>query len=79
MLNNVVLKTFNVGDEAYRKFSLFCKENGLSMSRQIDIFINAQVEETPKVREEYLRKLEIISKGKFISVGTFEDFEKRFK
>lgn len=64
----MVLKTFNVGEEAYGKFSAFCKENGLSMSKQIDIFISAQVEEELEVREEYLKKLERISKGKFIKV-----------
>lgn len=75
----MVLKTFNLDEETYRKFSEFCKENGLSMSKQIDIFIKAQLEEEPKVREEYLKKLETIRKGKFIKVGTFEDFNKRYQ
>ena len=75
----MVLKTFNLDGGAYSKFSEYCKENGLSMSRQVNIFIMAQIEEEPKVREEYLRKLDVISRGKFINVGTFEDFEKRFK
>ena len=48
------------------------------MSKQIDIFIKAQLEEEPEVREEYLRKLETIRKGKFIKVGTIEDFNKRY-
>ena len=64
----MVLKTFNLEDETYRKFSEFCRENGLSMSKQIDIFIKAQIEESPKVREEYLKKLEAIRKGRFIKV-----------
>tara|TARA_Y100000034_G_C6836179_1_gene377896 strand:- start:401 stop:634 length:234 start_codon:yes stop_codon:yes gene_type:complete len=72
----MVLKTFNLEDETYRKFSEFCRENGLSMSKQVDIFIKAQIEESPKVREDYLKKLEAIRKGRFINVGTFEDFEK---
>ncbi|MAG01945.1 hypothetical protein CMI42_01295 [Candidatus Pacearchaeota archaeon] len=76
MLFNMVLKTFNLEDETYRKFSEFCRENGLSMSKQVDIFIKAQIEESPKVREDYLKKLEAIRKGRFINVGTFEDFEK---
>ena len=62
----MVLKTFNIEDETYSKFSKFCKENGLSMSKQIDIFIKSQLEEEPKVREEYLKKLDRIRKGKFI-------------
>lgn len=74
----MVLKTFNLDNETYDKFSEFCKENGLSMSKQIDIFIKAQIEESPKVREEYLKKLELIRKGRFIKVGGFEDFNKRY-
>jgi antitoxin component of RelBE/YafQ-DinJ toxin-antitoxin module len=75
----MVLKTFNLEDETYKKFSEFCRENGISMSKQIDIFIKAQLEEKPKVRAEYLQRLEAIRKGKFIKVGTSEDFEKRYK
>lgn len=74
----MVLKTFNLDNETYKKFSEFCKENGLSMSKQIDLFIKAQIEESPKVREEYLKKLELIRKGRFIKVGSFEDFNKRY-
>tara|TARA_Y100000034_G_C6631533_1_gene275719 strand:- start:296 stop:508 length:213 start_codon:yes stop_codon:yes gene_type:complete len=64
----MVLKTFNLEDETYRKFSEFCRENGLSMSKQVDIFIKAQIEESPKVRENYLKKLEAIRRGRFIKV-----------
>ncbi len=64
----MVLKTFNLDDETYKKFSEFCKENGLSMSKQIDFFIKAQIEESPKIRVEYLKKLETIRRGKFIKV-----------
>lgn len=67
----MTLKTFNLEDETYKKFSEYCKENGLSMSKQIDIFIKSQVEEKPKVRKEYLEKLERIRKGKFIRVDSF--------
>jgi len=74
----MVLKTFNLDNETYDKFSEFCKENGLSMSKQVDIFIKAQIEESPKVREEYLKKLELIRKGRFIKIGNFEDFNKRY-
>lgn len=35
----MVLKTFNVEEESYKKFSEFCKENGLSMSKQIELFL----------------------------------------
>ncbi len=71
----MTLKTFNLDDQTYRKFSEYCKENGLSMSKQVDIFIKTQLEEDPKVRGEYLKKLERIRKGKFIRV---DNFSKRY-
>ena len=71
----MVLKTFNLNEEVYKKFSDFCKENGISMSKQVETFIEAQIEEKPKVREEYLRKLDALRKGKFIKV---DDFKKRY-
>ena len=72
----MVLKTFNLEENVYKKFSDFCKANGISMSKQINIFINAQVAEEPKVREEYLRKLDLIRKGRFIKYNSVEDLRK---
>ena len=74
----MALKTFNINQEVYKKFSDICKSNGLSMSKQVEVFIKAQLEEKPKIRKEYLEKLERIRKGNFIRVGNFEDFEKRY-
>lgn len=71
----MVLKTFNVDEKTYKEFSEFCKENGISMSKQIAIFIQAQLETEPKVRQEYLDKLDKIRKGRFIEV---KDFKKRY-
>lgn len=66
----MVLKTFNVNEATYAKFSNFCKGYGISMSRQIQLFMEAQVAEKPQARKEYLEKLERIRKGKFIRVGS---------
>ena len=66
----MVIKTFNLEEETYNQFAEFCKENGLSMSKQVNIFIKAQIETKPKVREEYLQKLDLIKKGRFIKVGS---------
>jgi len=71
----MALKTFNVDEEVYKEFSQFCKENGISMSKQIEIFMEAQLETEPKVRQEYLERLDRIRKGKFIQVS---DFKKRY-
>jgi hypothetical protein len=67
----MALKTFNVSQEIYLKFSRFCKENGISMSRQVETFMASQVEEEPKAREAYLRRLDALRKGKFIPVKSF--------
>ncbi len=64
----MVIKTFNVSEETYKKFSSYCKENGLSMSKQIDMFMKSQVEEEPKARKEYLEKLDRIRKARFVKV-----------
>ncbi len=69
----MVLKTFNLDEDTHRKFAHFCKEHGISMSKQINIFINSQIAEEPKVREEYLKKLMKISKGNFVKVNNFEE------
>ena len=69
----MVLKTFNLDEETYKKFSEFCKENGFSMSKQVNFFIESQMAEEPEVREEYLKKLERIRKGKFIRVENLNE------
>ena len=75
----MVLKTFNLEPETYAKFARFCKEHGISMSKQVNIFISSQIEEEPKVREEYLRRLmKIRQHGTYKEYDSFEDFEKRF-
>lgn len=69
----MVLKTFNVQEDVYKKFSKFCKEHGLSMSKQIELFMRSFLEEEPKARKEYLEKLERIRKGRFIRVKSFSE------
>ena len=67
----MALKTFNVQESVYEKFSKLCKEHGMSMSKQIEFFMQSMVEEDPKAKEEYLEKLDRIRKGKFIHVKNF--------
>ena len=40
----MALKTFNVDDEVYKKFSKHCKEKGISMSKQVENFIRKEIE-----------------------------------
>lgn len=75
----MVLKTFNLDEDVYEKFSKYCKKNGISMSKQINFFITAQVTKEPEVKKSYLKKLEKIrKKGKYKTYNSFEDFEKSF-
>jgi antitoxin component of RelBE/YafQ-DinJ toxin-antitoxin module len=69
----MALKTFNIQEEVYRRFSKFCKEHGLSMSKQIELFMKSFLEEEPEARKEYLERLERIRKGKFIKVKSFAE------
>ena len=61
----MVLKTFNVQEVVHKRFSNFCKERGVSMSKQIEWFMESMVAEDKEVRKEYLEKLERIKKGKY--------------
>lgn len=67
----MVVKTFNVEENVYEKFLQFCKNNGISMSKQIEMFMKSRIEDKEEVREEYLQKLEEIRRGKFIRVDNF--------
>ncbi len=69
----MVLKTFNVQETVYDKFSHFCKEHGISMSKQVEFFMESMVAEEPEAKEEYLKKLERIRKGKFIPLKSFAE------
>ena len=69
----MVLKTFNVQEQTYHKFSKFCKEHGISMSKQIELFMQSVIETEPEAKKEYLERLERIRKGKFISVKSFAE------
>ncbi|MBI2671755.1 hypothetical protein HYX16_02380 [Candidatus Woesearchaeota archaeon] len=69
----MTLKTFNVQEKVYSKFSNFCKGHGVSMSKQVEMFMESMVEEEPEAKKEYLQKLERIRKGKFMRVDNFAD------
>ena len=40
----MALKTFNLNEEVYKKFSEHCKKHGMSMSRKIENFIKSELE-----------------------------------
>jgi len=67
------IKSFNVDENIYGKFSTYCKENGISMSKQVETFMKSMIEEDPTAKQEYLDKLEKIRKGKFVKVNNFAE------
>jgi hypothetical protein len=69
----MVLKTFNVTEDVYRKYADMCKSLGVSMSKQVDLFMRLQVEEEPGAKQEYLDKLDRIREGPFIRVNSFSE------
>ena len=69
----MTLKTFNVEEAVYKKFSDFCKSHGVSMSKQVEMFMESMLEEEPEAKKEYLDKLERIRNGKFVRVKSFAD------
>lgn len=72
----MVLKTFNINEEIYDKFSKFCREHGISMSKQVELFIESQVGNEKEVKPEYLKKLEKIRKGKYHKFNTVAELRK---
>lgn len=69
----MVLKTFNVDEDTYKEFSALCKSHGISMSKQIQMFMEGVVSEEPEASMEYLEKLDTIRKGKFVRVADFSE------
>ncbi len=69
----MALKTFSVQEEVYAKFSDFCKSHGVSMSKQVEMFMESIVEDDPEVRQEYINKLNRIKNGRFIKVKNFAE------
>ncbi len=69
----MAIKTFSIAENVYDKFSKFCKERGMSMSKQVEFFMESVTEDDPEARKEYLEKLERIRKGKFVKVTNFAE------
>ena len=67
----MVLKTFNVDKNVYARFSSFCKSHGISMSKQVNMFMKAQIEQEPEAKRDYLEKLDKIRTGSFFQVNDF--------
>ena len=58
----MAIKTFNIDEKVYKKFSEFCKNKGISMSKQVETFIRAQMSEKSEEREGHLKNLDMTKK-----------------
>ncbi len=58
----MVLKTFNLNEEIYKKFSEHCKKHGISMSKRIENFIRAELDRL-KIGINLIEKAERVEKG----------------
>ncbi len=74
----MALKTFNIQQDVYAHFLNFCKERGMSMSKQVEMFMESVVSKEPEAKKEYLEKLDRIRKQKTALTGNLEDFRKRY-
>ncbi len=72
----MVLKTFNIQEEVYKIFSSFCKENGISMSKQVEKFMRNFINREPKVKAEYLKKLGELEKEEGIPFKNIEELRR---
>jgi antitoxin component of RelBE/YafQ-DinJ toxin-antitoxin module len=74
----MAIKTFNIEEAVYSRFSDFCKNKGMSMSKQVEFFMRSIIEEEPEARKEYLERLNQIRGEAAIKIGTLENLKKRF-
>lgn len=69
----MAVKSFNIEEGVYKRFSDLCKLHGASMSKQVEFFMKSQIENPKELREDYLRKLDKIRKGRFVKVKNIND------
>jgi hypothetical protein len=74
----MALKTFNVDPDVYKRFSGFCKGNGINMSKQVTLFMASFVEDDPATKKSIVAKLDRnkladYAGGKDNSLATYEE------
>ena len=74
----MAIKSFNIEEDTYSRFSEYCKENGISMSKQVEFFMKSIIEDEPKVKEEYIEKINRIRKQETIKIGGISEFKKKY-
>jgi hypothetical protein len=52
----MALKTFNLDEEVYKKFSHHCKSQGISMSKKIENFIKSELDKLSPQQQTHSTK-----------------------
>ena len=55
----MTLKTFNIDDKSYKQYSEYCKKQGISMSKRVEVFIKKELE---KIKGHHIPMKEIKNK-----------------
>ena len=48
----MALKTFNIDEKVYKQYSKKCKEKGMSMSKQVEIFLKNEIAKAADLNSE---------------------------
>ena len=65
----MALKTFNINEGVYKNYSKHCKNKGISMSKQVENFLKAEIERITDVQSERGIDIKKIERG-------MKDFDK---
>jgi len=69
----MAIKTFNIDAEVYKKFREYCKEHGISMSKQVELFMKSQLAKSSEERKGHLEKLEKSRSTRHITIDELGD------
>ena len=51
----MALKTFNLNEETYKKFSEHCKKEGISMSKKVENFLKQELEKIKPIEKTEIK------------------------
>ena len=74
----MALKTFNIDDKVYKQFSKHCKGHGISMSKQVENFISAEIAKLAGIDSKDVKNQEETIDSRKIE-KSFKDFDKSLK
>ena len=70
----MAIKTFNIDEQTYAKFLAFCRDKGVSMSKQLEMFMKIQIKEKKFLMKE--TAAEYVTETIAVSEGLVEELDK---